>query len=199
MGSNLGVKYDLILATQSISPNMARNVVQTSRGVLGTGSFRKKEGLIPRQHLVVAELFEGRWLVGTHFRRWRQPKDLNKKNPARMSPFSAVHGGQYDAKYVKWECTGILHAAIVANTVRGVLLERARTNMILGCSSTTAVYITRCVYGACKIILAAVLAYAGPFAFTNPLLVETLSDKHARTWSRAPLYSYSRREARHLP
>ena len=41
-----------------------------------------------------------------------------------MSPSSAVHGDQYDTKYVTFEL--LLHAAFVADEIWGFMLEPAR-------------------------------------------------------------------------
>ena len=42
-----------------------------------------------------------------------------------MSPYSTVHGGQHDTKYVTFEL--LLHAAFVADEMWGDMLEPART------------------------------------------------------------------------
>ena len=42
-----------------------------------------------------------------------------------MSPYSTVHGGQYDTKYVAFE--ELLHAAFATDTIRGDELEPARS------------------------------------------------------------------------
>ena len=41
-----------------------------------------------------------------------------------MSPYSTVHGGQHDAKYVTFEW--LLHAAFVADKIRGDTPEPGR-------------------------------------------------------------------------
>ena len=45
-----------------------------------------------------------------------------------MSPSSAVHGDQYDTKYVTFEL--LLHAAFVADEIWGFMLEPARRHTI---------------------------------------------------------------------
>ena len=41
-----------------------------------------------------------------------------------MSPSSTVHGGRHDTKYVTFELQ--LHAALVADEIRGYMLQPAR-------------------------------------------------------------------------
>ena len=45
-----------------------------------------------------------------------------------MSPSSAVHGDQYDTKYVTFEL--LLHAAFVADEIWGFTLEPTRTTVL---------------------------------------------------------------------
>ena len=42
-----------------------------------------------------------------------------------MSPSSTVHGGQYDTKYVTFKL--LMHAAFVADEIRGFMLEPGRS------------------------------------------------------------------------
>ena len=78
MGSTLGVKYDLIFTLRSQILGYSRDFfLQTCLGVPAIGLFRqkkrgKKKGIFLRKRLSIIEPFEGRWSVGTRFRRWRQ-------------------------------------------------------------------------------------------------------------------------------
>ena len=42
-----------------------------------------------------------------------------------LSPSSTVHGGQYDTKYVTFKL--LMHAAFVADEIRGFMLEPGRS------------------------------------------------------------------------
>ena len=57
-----------------------------------------------RKRLTIIDLFEGLWSVGTRFRHQRQSQVLNRKQLATL-PYSTVHGGQFDTKYVTFEQT----------------------------------------------------------------------------------------------
>ena len=79
MGSTLGVKCDLILTLRSQIFGYLRDFfLQTCLGVPAIGLFRqkirgkKKIVFFLRKRLSIIEPFEGRWSVGTRFRRWRQ-------------------------------------------------------------------------------------------------------------------------------
>ena len=77
------------------------------------------------------DLFERLWSVGTRLRHYSSSASSasgTKKNVA-VPPFSTVHGGQYDTKYVRFE--QLFHAAFVANTFWGDNLEPARKVLFL--------------------------------------------------------------------
>ena len=46
-----------------------------------------------------------------------------------LSPYSTVHGGQHDTKYVTFEL--LMHAAFVADEIWGFMLEPARIRFVL--------------------------------------------------------------------
>ena len=54
------------------------------------------------------------------------PRSLTKK--LDMSPPSTVHGGQHDTTYVTFEL--LLHAAFMADEIRGFMLESARRRRV---------------------------------------------------------------------
>ena len=126
--SILDVKFDFMLVLRRQFFEFLRETLyKTCLRAPGSGWSRKKGSsfFLPTtvenayQNLTSLKVCD---LVGTHFRRQRQSLALNKK--MAISPFSTVHGGQHDIKYLAFELP--MHAAFVAVEIWGFMPEPAR-------------------------------------------------------------------------
>ena len=132
MYSILGVKIDLILVLRSqffefLCETFYKHALEhlEAAGPENNGSFFILPTVNAYLSLTSLKVCD-RW--GYIFGASASPRSLPKK--LATSPFSTVHGDQYDTKYMAFELLLIVHASFVADEISGFMLEPARTGIL---------------------------------------------------------------------